>query len=310
MGCDMRNARLNVMLLATLLLASPSAAKRTPETRRARPLSTNVAPNYPDVLWIAAIGGVVRVTFAVDSTGRPLMASLVVRAAENDLFVIPVKRAVERWRFVPAQRGGHAVVDTIEQVIEYVPPRPELNLVASSTVLARDSLGAGRWRMVIGVEPLVETGSLVPQEMRLPIAEAALDTLLASLPVEGRYPPRIACVALKPADTLEDPPLSLLRALSGPSYTVVAARRCPPSFSSPIRVVRADGTLGPPDPPGEDPWAFTPLAPRAVDDSTALIDIAMSHATSFATYHCYARRDPTRPRGWRAVCQRGRMGLW
>lgn len=32
--------------------------------------------------------------------------------------------------------------------------------------------------------------------------------------------------------------------------------------------------------PGEDPWIFTPLVPRAVNDSMVMIDIAMRHATT------------------------------
>lgn len=296
-------------LLATLCVVTPGTAQRAPETQRARPLSTNVVPDYPDVMRMAGLGGVVRVAFGVDSTGRPNMALFVVRTAENDLLIAPVKAAVQRWRFSPAQRRGHAVADSIEQVVEFLPPRPEFVLVLPPAVLARESLGPGRWRLAIGVAPMVATGLPVPESLHVAIAAAALDTLLAALPVNSSYPPRIACVGLKLSGTLVDPPLSLLRALSRPTYTVVAARRCPPTFGAPTRAVLADGRLPPPDPPGEDPWAFTPLAPRAVDDSTALIDVAMSHATMFGTYHCYARRDRTRTGGWKAVCQPGRMGV-
>ena len=305
----MRLVRPLFALLLVPFVVAPSAAQRASDTRRARPVDTNVVPYYPDVMRMDGLGGVVRVTFAVDSSGRPIMASFVVRATENDRLIAPVKAAVRQWRFVPARRGGHAATDSIEQVVEFLPPRPEFVLALPPAVLARDSLGPGRWRLAVGVAPMAETAEPVAESLHVAIASAALDMLLAMLPVDARYPPRIACVALKTSGALVDPPLSLLRALSRPSYTVVAARRCPPTFGAPFRPMLADGRLAPPDPPGEDPWAFTPLAPRAVDDSTALIDVAMSHGTIFGTYHCFARRDRTRPGGWKAVCQAGRMGV-
>lgn len=43
-----------------------------------------------------------------------------------------------------------------------------------------------------------------------------------------------------------------------------------------VQAVFADGRRPEPDPPGEDPWAFTPLVPRVVNDTTVLIDIEMT----------------------------------
>lgn len=292
------------------LLASPLAAQRLPGTRAAIPDSANVVPAYPAMLREAGVGGVVRVTFVVDSTGRPLIASYVVRESANDLLSVAVKNAIQRWRFTPARRANRLVIDSVEQLVEFVPPATEALLQVSPIVLSREALGPGRWRLAVGGPVRMPPTGPVADSLHVAIATAAMDTLLASLPVDPAYPARIACLALGMAGTPVQPPLHLLRTLSRPTYTVVAAKRCPPTFGSPVRVMSADGRPPEPDPPGEDPWVFTPLAPHTVDGgATVLIDIAMSHATTSGTYRCVAQRDPMRAGGWRATCRPGPMAL-
>lgn len=306
-------ARCLGMLISCALLAipfaMPLAAQRQPAARAAIPDSTNPVPAYPSMLREAGVGGVVRVTFAIDTAGRPSMASYKVRAPANDLLSAAVTNAIQQWRFTPARRANRLVVDSVEQLIEFVPPLTEALQYIAPIVLSREALGPGRWRLVVGGPTQMPRTGPVAESLHVAIAAAALDTLLASLPVDAAYPARIACLALGMSGTPQQPPLTLLRALSRPTYTVVAAKRCPPTFGSPARVVFADGRPPEPDPPGEDPWVFTPLVPRAVDDATVLIDIAMSHATTSGTYRCVAERDAKRAGGWRARCRPGPMAL-
>lgn len=291
------------MLMSWALLATPSAAQHLPAARAAMPDSTNVAPIYPSMLRQAGVGGIVRVTFVVDTTGRARMSSYVAHASANDLLSNAVKNAIQRWRFIPARRANRLVVDSVEQLVEFVPPSTEELLHIAPIVLSREALGPGRWRLAVGGPARTTRTGPVSESLHVAIAEAAMDTLLASLPVDSAYPARIVCLALGMSGTPLQPPLTLLRALSRPTYTVVAAKRCPPTFGSPVRVMTADGRPPAPDPPGEDPWVFTPLVPRTVDDATVLIDIAMSYATTSGTYRCVAQRDATRAGGWRARCR-------
>lgn len=297
------------MLTVLLLSATPLVAQRLPLTRSAVPDSTNVVPGYHAMLRSAGVGGRVRATFVVDTTGRPVMASYVQRESTNGLLSDSVKVAIQQWRFIPARRGGKTVADTIEQIVEFLPTESDEFLLMPVTVLAREQIGPSQWRLVLASAPIPVVLPPVAESLHLAIAEAALDALLATFPLDSAYPPRIACIALGMAGPPVQPPLPLLRALSRPTYTAVASRRCPPTFGSPTRMMRADGQPPEPNPPGEDPWSFTPLAPRTLNDSTVLIDIAMTHATTFGPYHCYAVRDRTRTTGWRAVCRTGRMGV-
>lgn len=297
------------MLVCGVLLATSAAAQRAPDVRAAIPDSTNAVPAYPAMLREAGVGGVVRVTFVIDSAGRPSMASYVVRASAHDLLSAAVTNAVQRWRFTPARRANRVVEDSVEQLVEFVPPTTEALVYFAPIVLSRDALGPERWRLVVGGPLRMPHTGPVAESLHVALVAAAMDTLLASLPVDPVNPARIACLALGMAGTPAQPPLTLLRALSRPTYTVVAANRCPRTFGSPVRVVTADGRPPAPDPSGEDPWVFTPLVPQLVDDATVLIDIAMTHATTSGTYRCVAQRDATRAVGWRAGCRPGAMAM-
>lgn len=289
------------------LVAAPVAAQRLPATRSAIPDTTNAVPAYPAMLREAGVGGVVRVTFVVDSNGRPVMPSYVVSASAHSLLSAAVKNAIQRWRFTPARRGNRYVSDSVEQLVEFVPPSAEALLDIAPIALSREALRPGRWHLVLGGPLRMPRTGPVAESLHVAVAAAAMDTLLASLPVDPAYPARIACLALGMSGSPVQPPLTLLRTLSRPTYTVVAAKRCPRTFGSPVRVMTADGRPPEPDPPGEDPWEFTPLVPQSVDESTVLIDIAMSDATTSGTYRCVAQRDASRAGGWRARCRAGRM---
>ncbi len=289
-------------LLLCALLTVPLAAQRAPANRAALPDSANSVPVYPTMLRSATLGGVVRVTFVVDSTGRPDMASYMVRESAHELFTRAVTNAIPRWRFAPAIRAGRQVADTVEQLFEFVPPPAEALQFLPARALAREAMGPRRWRTVIGGPVQMPPLGPVADSLHLPVAAAAMDTILASLQVDTAYPARIACLALGMTGTPQEPPLHLLRRLSRSTYTVVASRRCPKTFGSMFR--RPE-----PDPPGEDPWIFTPLVPQRVDDATVLIDVAMKHATMVGTYHCVVQRDSTRNGQWRAACARSTMGV-
>ncbi len=284
----------------TLPLAAQSARARTAPI----PDSTNSAPIYPAVLEESGVGGTVHVQFVVDTTGRVHPANVVVRLSPNDVLTQSVTNVVSRWRFTPASIGGRVTSDTVDLLVDFV-PTPSALYFLQPTLVARESLGPRRWKMTIGIATQ-STPTPVADSLHLAIATAVLDTVLASNPVNAAYPPRIACIALRMSGVEQPPPLALLRALSNRNYTAVAARRCPPTFGSMVRIQSADGRPPAPDPPGEDPWTFTVFAPAKYGSAVA-VDVELAHATMGSRYHCAAIQDVTRSNGWRARCKVGEM---
>lgn len=293
------------ILALTLLSALPGNAQHAPKTRPPMPDKKNIAPTYPGMLESAGIGGAVRVTFAIDSTGLPIITSFRVRTSDHDLFTAAVKDAVSSWRYTPAHLGRENVADTIEQFVEFVPRErgPQEIFRGSTVALKREETGPRQWRLVVTTKEVKYKLKKVADSLHLAIGTAAMDAVMGMTPGPSDHPPRIACISLGTPSSPVDPPVSLLKALSRPTYTAVAARRCPRTYSAMARVV---DTL---PPPGEDPWRFTPLVPQGANDSTTVIDVETSQGTMSRRYRCVARRDDARAIGWRAECRGGSIAV-
>lgn len=74
----------------------------------------SVAPQYPAILKQAGVGGVVYVSFVVDTAGRPDMSSLKVLKSSHQLFLNAVIAALPDVRFVPAEVGGKKVKQLVQ----------------------------------------------------------------------------------------------------------------------------------------------------------------------------------------------------
>ncbi len=80
----------------------------------AEALPGNQAPAYPLALRNQGIEGEVVVRFVVDSTGRPLLATVKVLRSTREEFSEAVLRALPSFRFTPARIGGRPVAQRVQ----------------------------------------------------------------------------------------------------------------------------------------------------------------------------------------------------
>lgn len=75
----------------------------------------SAGPVYPDILRQAGVEGEAVVAFVVDSTGRVDLGTFRVIRATHELFVISVKNALPRMRFIPAELDEKRVRQLVQQ---------------------------------------------------------------------------------------------------------------------------------------------------------------------------------------------------
>jgi protein TonB len=97
-----------------------SALRRAVVDREVVPLATNPVPRYPATLRAARIEGSVSARFVVDTTGRVIMESVIVDAADHPLFTDAVIEALRRARFSPAELRGRKVRQLVAQPFVFV----------------------------------------------------------------------------------------------------------------------------------------------------------------------------------------------
>ena len=83
--------------------------------REVVPLPTNPTPRYPATLRSAGIEGRVLARFVVDTTGRVVMSTLDIVAADHPAFAEAVIDALRRSRFTPAESRGQRVAQLVSQ---------------------------------------------------------------------------------------------------------------------------------------------------------------------------------------------------
>lgn len=88
--------------------------------REVVPLRSNPVPQYPAALRTAGIEGSVSARFVVDTTGRVIMESVIVDAADHPLFADAVIEALRRARFTPAELRGRKVRQLVVQPFVFV----------------------------------------------------------------------------------------------------------------------------------------------------------------------------------------------
>ena len=88
--------------------------------REVVPWPTNPVPRYPATLRAGRIEGSVFARFVVDTSGRVVMESVVVNAADHPLFADAVIEALRRARFSPAELRGHKVAQLVVQPFVFV----------------------------------------------------------------------------------------------------------------------------------------------------------------------------------------------
>lgn len=77
-------------------------------------ISGNASPRYPEVLRMAGVEGQVVARFVVDERGRVEEGTIKLVRSDNPLFDDPVRSALARMRFSPAETGGRKVRQLVE----------------------------------------------------------------------------------------------------------------------------------------------------------------------------------------------------
>lgn len=275
-------------------------------SRRAAPTADSNAPIYPEMLRMTGVSGSVKFRAVVDTTGRISLGTLNVLSSDHQLFEMAVKNSLPRWRFTRAVVDGHPVRDTIDVDVHFTTAGGALQQLLEFKLVERVSPAPGRWSYTIG-HPGIEPNAPMPDSAtRSQVAIAVLDTLLAAtVRTDALYPDRIACVALNLNGTVQEPTLANLLQLSRRGMAVVAYRRCPRTFGSPVAMLDSLGRRIL-DPPGEDPFSFQVRDFKPLSQNEVSATVMMTHATASTEFVCIAKRDATSTSGWRGRCVRYR----
>ena len=76
-------------------------------------------PRYPDALKSVGVEGVVAMRFIVSAEGRVEPGSIDVISTPHKLFADAVRTALLNTRYRPAEAGGHAVRQLVEQTFHF-----------------------------------------------------------------------------------------------------------------------------------------------------------------------------------------------
>jgi TonB family protein len=87
--------------------------------KEAKPLADNAGPRYPQELQLSNIEGTVTAQFVVDTTGLPIMETFKVLRSTDVRFIPPVREALSKWRFEPADVGGKKVKQLLQMPFEF-----------------------------------------------------------------------------------------------------------------------------------------------------------------------------------------------
>lgn len=77
------------------------------------------APTYPEALKAAGIEGEVLATFVIDTSGRAQPSTFKVLKSTNKQFEDAVRATLGRMRFLPAEVGGHKVMQHVQQAFQF-----------------------------------------------------------------------------------------------------------------------------------------------------------------------------------------------
>jgi protein TonB len=102
-------------------LGSGNSGKAYDENQvdRAVQVSRPATPRYPDALKSVGVQGAVLMRFIVDAEGRVEPGSIDVISTSHKLFADAVRAALLNTRYRPAEAGGHAVRQMVEQTFTF-----------------------------------------------------------------------------------------------------------------------------------------------------------------------------------------------
>jgi hypothetical protein len=301
--------------LVYVLLSNPFEGEAlaqtvTPPNRRAEPIATNPAPNYPEILRRSGQSVLVRMRVVVDTNGRTSRQTRTILVADNPSALMAVDNRIARWRFVPAISNGRPVQDTLDISIRFSDVKDVPLELFDSVAFAGKSPAPGRWEYFVGHAP-PDTNAMLPDSAaQFTIAMIMLDTILAQVAsTDGKRPDRVACVSAGPSENASQLTVENLAQLKRRGVAVTDARRCPRTFHSQPFVLAESMGKAPSDPPEQDPFALHVKQLQAVSDHEVSGLVVMSEAKRASESSCVATGDSAVPNGWRVRCVTTRVIL-
>ena len=270
--------------------------------RAPRPDPGNAAPPYPAMMREAAVRGVLRLTFVVDTAGRVDPASLTVVDSAHVLWLAAAKMTLPKWRFEPGRKGARTVAVRWEQIFAFtLPPDSEIPPIEPA-LIARDTTSDGVPRIVVGIrdpEPgailLFTTGELLDAQRHV------LRTLVPKPIADSLGRPRVTvCLSINRGGQDFAADTTTISALEAPGRRVVIPLDCPKTYAMAMY-----------DPGRRPPGYIDPYiveVPRVIGWSadTIVMQVDISHEASLTSYRCAATRDGT---AWRSTCRQLRTPL-
>jgi len=251
--------------------------------------TSRVPPRYPDIMRQAGVETEARVEFVVDSSGRPDLTTVRIRAG-HELFASMIKAALARTRFEPPRRDGLPVKVLVNEVVEFRHAGGvNLHLVSerSPSSVGVDSTGMLRTVVSAYVPPDSAAAPRLSDDERWNVYQVVAEHLMQN---EQRRPSGF-CIRVN----REPPPARFFRRWSAAKEVVVPYDRCPRTYTS--MIASPDTRRAPPgwvDLVHIDMDALRPWARNVV-----ILDVQYSQGTITHQYQCEVVRTADE---WDAGC--------
>lgn len=265
-----------------------------------RSLPDNAIPAYPAILLATGVGGIVRVAYTIDSTGRSLLETLTVVQSSHALFTLVVRTVIPRTRYSPGVRDGQRVPVRREEVFEFIAKdkdSPPLDVV----LLVVDSTAAGVPRTVIGTLPRDSSaiGALTSADL-LEAERAALAVVANEARSKDAGTEIVICVEFHAGGNRGPADAETIRRLSVPGLRAVPPRDCPPTYESMFARIDSLGRVIPRPPGSVDPERLTLERSWVWTRDVVAVETVRWKGTGGVRHRCAVRRAGDM---WTATCK-------
>jgi TonB family protein len=274
--------------------------------RRPVPRAENVIPSFPLALQTAQVEGEVRLELVVNENGEVEPASIELLRASHELFAETVRRAVQSWRFEPAEREGQWVKVRLALDVDFL--LPPADSVPRREMTRIDSTNGGL-RIRTGWESIpYEPGVAADSVAVYVIVANALRALAPANDASGAV-----CLAWRRARDLDLPP-EVMTALSAAGSPLRYGAMCTAPEGTIVQQGASHGeSFRRPRVVQRSPVSIDPLRVEIGDVRPWAPDVYtfrgnLSRGTNGWTYQCDARRIGTNAE-WQTRCRRASLSV-
>jgi hypothetical protein len=264
-------------------------------------LPDTIPPIYPPELLFTGVGGTVRMSYTIDTTGDA-RGPWVIHQSPNEQLTAAASAWVVQSHFSPGMREGRRVPVRYEEVLEYI-ASPGGNTPIQTAILRRDLTPDGVPRTVIGREPrdLSADGKL-KKEDRLEAQRATFTAVAAQVP---RTPGTdvLVCVQFNTGNKTVPADDETIRRVTAPGIRGVHPRHCPETRH--LRVPKRDlrGRVVEAPPGWTDPWWVTVIATGVWNMNNVVVQAELWRSDTMTYHQCVVRRTGAT---WTPACHHGK----